>query len=109
MWTAFCIVLFVILALYGAIATVLVNTLLRRNDELTSFYEELETHVSAAVELLDMYHTNLEQASQTDVLLDEPFVRNVVNDIQSARNAVQFVYNKFTVLNTSIEDINSEE
>ena len=85
--------LIVLLLLLAGSAWLNVHTI-RKNLELNDQREELVTTIEEALDMLESCYGNIAHAAQLDVLSDEPVIRDLLNDIKRAKNAVMLIASK---------------
>ena len=73
----------------------------RKNLELQDKQEMIGEAIEESVELLDVYYQRIDEKSKLEVFSDDHVVRELVNDISEARDAVLAVAHK---LYASVED-----
>ena len=56
--------------------------------------EEMGIQIEESLDILDEYHQKIDIASKTDVMFDDPVVKNLLNDISGCRDAVLIIANK---------------
>lgn len=67
---------------------------IRKNIELLEKLEEVGAQIEESLDILDEYHQRIDIASKTDVMFDDPIVKNLLSDITGCRDAVLLVANK---------------
>jgi hypothetical protein len=77
-------------ALFAA-STWLCAKSIAKNLQLEDQREALVDQIEASLDLLDECYQRLARAAETPVMTDEPIIREVINDIRSAKNAVMAV------------------
>jgi uncharacterized protein YjgD (DUF1641 family) len=75
-----------------SIASLVVS--IRKNIELLDKLEDLGEQIEESLDILDEYHQKIDIASKTDVMFDDPVVKNLLTDISGCRDAVLLVANK---------------
>ncbi len=58
---------------------------------LSEKLEEVEEQVSQSLDLLDDCYARIDQKSKLEVMSDDPVIRDLVNDMRDAREAVLLV------------------
>lgn len=77
----------------------------KKNLELLEKLEDLSEQVEESLDLLDVYHQKIDIISKTEVMFDDPIVKNLLDNISGCKDAVLLIANK---LYGSLE-INEEE
>lgn len=67
---------------------------LKRNIEFIDRFEEIENRIEIAVKVLEEQYSRIEEKSKIEVFSDDPIVRDFVEDISIAKEAV-FKISKF--------------
>ena len=52
-----------------------------RNIDMLNKLEEMGIQIEESLDILDEYHQKIDIASKTDVMFDDPVVKNLLNDI----------------------------
>lgn len=65
-----------------------------RNIDMLNKLEEMGIQIEESLDILDEYHQKIDIASKTDVMFDDPVVKNLLNDISGCRDAVLIIANK---------------
>lgn len=78
----------------------------KKNIELLDRLESVEDVVEKALDVLDDQHQKIEAKTKIEVFSDEPVVRNLVQDIVVARDAVLEIAK---ILNSSLGPDEAEE
>ena len=79
---------------------------LRKNIEFIDRIEEIEDRIEVAINVLHKQHSKLEEKSKIELFLDEPIVRDLINDIVIAKESVLKVseFLEMTVENNELEE-----
>lgn len=83
--------------LWAILATVTTVFSVKKALELSEISDQLMSDVTEALEVLASMHEEISQLASTEVMSDEPTIRNAVATLQKARDAVSAV-------GTSLED-----
>lgn len=62
---------------------------IKRNLEMLQRLEEVDESVEEVVMLLEEYHNRIDVKTKIEVFSDEPIIRELVQDMASARDAVK--------------------
>lgn len=81
---------------------------LQRISYLVNTIESVDEQIEQSLDILDLCYSSLRKASEVEILVDEPIVRQVVSDIQRSRAAVLMVANKL-VLHADFSESESED
>jgi predicted PurR-regulated permease PerM len=87
----FIVILLIIIIV--ALSTILAVSVIRNIDMLNKL-EEMGIQIEESLDILDEYHQKIDIASKTDVMFDDPVVKNLLNDISGCRDAVLIIANK---------------
>jgi len=83
----FLMIIIVVLSAFLAVSVI-------RNIDMLNKLEEMGIQIEESLDILDEYHQKIDIASKTDVMFDDPVVKNLLNDISGCRDAVLIIANK---------------
>lgn len=83
----FLVLIIVVLSVFLALSVI-------RNIDMLNKLEEMGIQIEESLDILDEYHQKIDIASKTDVMFDDPVVKNLLNDISGCRDAVLVIANK---------------
>lgn len=66
----------------------------RKNLQLVEKLEEISEQVEESLDILDEYHQRIDLKSRTEVLFDDPLVKDLIQDIKGCKSAVLLIANK---------------
>jgi hypothetical protein len=78
---------------------------IRRIDYLVTLVEQIDEQTEESLDVLNTCFAGLSKAANTELLSDEPVIKEVVHDIQLARNAVLWVAHKITSHTNEIDKV----
>lgn len=65
-----------------------------KNLELLESLEELSTQIEESLDILDDCYKNIQKKSELEIFIDEPVVKDLINDINNTKDAVLLIANK---------------
>lgn len=80
--------LLVILSVILIFSLIINYVVIRKNLELSDQREELVDQIEISLDILDDCYRRISHHAETPVMMDEPIVREVVNDLKFAKNAI---------------------
>lgn len=98
-----CLILFVISVLLAFALFISV----KRNLTLLEQLDEIRDQVNESLDVIDYVYGRIAAKAQTEVMSDEPLVRELVSDMQAAKDAMILVANKIVL--PFIEEDDEEE
>lgn len=66
----------------------------KRNLELLERLEEVVTQTEESLDILDECYKKFYEKSKVDIFIDEPIVKDLINDINNTKDAVLLIANK---------------
>lgn len=66
---------------------------IRKNLEMMERLEQTDEVVQKSIEILEEQHTKIDQKTKIEVFSDEPVIRQLIQDIAEARDAVLLIEN----------------
>lgn len=66
----------------------------RKNLQLVDKIEEISDQIEESLDILDEYHKRIDLKSRTEVLFDDPLVKDLIQDIKGCKDAVLLIANK---------------
>ena len=73
----------------------------KRISQLIDAIDRLDTQIEESLDILNDAYREISKAARTEVLSDEPIVRQVMSSIKSARDAVLLVARKLVTFDES--------
>lgn len=67
---------------------------INKNLELIENLEELSTQIEESLDILDSCYKNIHKKSELEIFIDEPVVKDLINDINNTKDAVLLIANK---------------
>ena len=86
-------VMFVVTFVFMLCLIAVIVVFYRRLEELTRKLEELGTQVETSLDVLDKCYASLSETASTPVLYDDPIVRQLLNEVNNARDAILNIAN----------------
>jgi len=81
----------------------------KRIEYLVEVVENVDEQVEQSLDILDVSYRNIDHAAKLEVLSNEPAIREVMEDIRRARNAILLVANKVSSYAEDSEEIAENE
>ena len=78
---------------------------IKKNLQLVERLDEISTQVEESLDILDEYHQRIDLKSRTEVLFDDPLVKDLIQDIKGCKSAVLLIANK---VYSSLDDLETE-
>ena len=97
------------LSTYSIFSSYVLYRSVKRNLELLELVEETNEKIEEAVETLDFYYKRLDKKSKIDLFLDDPTVRELVDDVKQARKTVSLISESLTGDKNDTENLNQLE
>ena len=67
---------------------------IQKNLKLIDKLDEINAQVEESLDILDEYHQRIDLKSKTEILFDDPLVKDLILDIKGCKNAVLLIANK---------------
>jgi len=90
------IVLIIFLLIFCSVSFYALYRSIRKNFELIDLLEETNEQIEIAIETLNHYYKRIEKKNKLELFSDDPIVRELVEDMKHARQAILLISEKLT-------------
>jgi len=88
----------VLLSAFSLFSSTVLLLSIRKNLQFVELIEDFFEETEESIKILEFHLSKIEKKSKLEIMLDDPIIRELVNDIKKSKEAVQLVKDKMSTI-----------
>jgi hypothetical protein len=88
----------VLLSAFSLFSSTMLLLSIRKNLQFVELIEDFFEETEESIKILEFHLSKIEKKSKLEIMLDDPIIRELVDDIKKSKEAVQLVKDKMSTI-----------